>query len=334
MPSSQFARCRLASLTLVLAACQSELPVGVPVEAAFAKPGGPAADPTVTSTDPVAAPQDTTLDVRVLGTGYDRGSKVELLLAGQPVTTIRTNSTRYVSANELVANITVEPEALVASYDVAVTASTGRKGIGTEMFAIKPKGSSTDLDSRATWTFQATLSDAVTAARLYDDGQGTYVGGSCGVAAKIFNTATASNSGDAVLDPDMDPAMGCGPRSLRAEFVAGSPVTFPARTNAHQVWQMAPGAVRHGVTMAMTQAGGPCAKGVILRYDPAQPGTDGVRITRLPDQGLARAWEVETEGAHMVGCYKWSKGSYVYVSAHYLPFRVVIVEVPAPPTGW
>ena len=97
---------------------------------------------------------------------------------------------------------------------------------------------------------------------------------------------------------------------------------------------MAPGAVRPGVTMAMTQAGGPCAKGVILRYDPAQPGTDGVRITRLPDQGLARAWEVETEGAHMVGCYKWSKGSYVYVSAHYLPFRVVIVEVPAPAGGW
>ena len=191
-----------------------------------------------------------------------------------------------------------------------------------------------DLDSRATWTFHATLSDGVTAARLYDDGLGTYVGGSCGVNAKIFNTTSFSNSGDAVFDPDMDrDNTGCGPRALRAEFIAGSPVTLTPHTNARQVWQMPSGAIRTGVIMGFSAPGAtPCGTDARLRYDPAQTG--GVRITRLPDQGLARAWEVETEGAHMVGCYKFSKGSYVYQSAHYLPFRVVIVEVPAPVAGW
>jgi hypothetical protein len=194
-----------------------------------------------------------------------------------------------------------------------------------------------DLDSRATWTFSATLSDAVTAARLYDDGLGTYVGGSCGVNAKIFNTTSFSNSGDAVFDPDMDrDNTGCGPRALRAEFIAGSPVTLTPHTNARQVWQMLPGAIRTGVIMQFAGGGAqvPCGTDARLRYDPAQTETSGVRITRLPDQGVARAWEVETEGAHMVGCYRFSKGSYVYQSAHYLPFRAVIVEVPAPPAGW
>src|SRR3712207_4311295 len=63
--------------------------------------------PVVTSTVPTSTEQGTTLDVRVLGSGFDNGSKVTLLLNGAATGKVVTNSTRYVSGKELVANITV-----------------------------------------------------------------------------------------------------------------------------------------------------------------------------------------------------------------------------------
>lgn len=108
-----------------------------PESAAFGK--APAA-PNVTAASPNSAPQDTTLDVQVLGSGFDRGSKAEWALAGvvDPAK-VRTNSTAYVSSTELRANITISLDALVASYDVIVTTSTGKKGVGTEMFVVRSK---------------------------------------------------------------------------------------------------------------------------------------------------------------------------------------------------
>jgi uncharacterized membrane protein len=75
--------------------------------------------------------------VHVLGTGFDRGSKSDFALHGVVGTTIRTNRTSYVSAKELVANVTVSADAVEALYDVIVTTSTGKKGIGTELFAVE-----------------------------------------------------------------------------------------------------------------------------------------------------------------------------------------------------
>jgi len=61
---------------------------------------------------------------------------VDFLLGGSIDSKIRTNSTRYVSATELVANITIDATAVVDYRDVAVTTLAGKKGIGTEAFAI------------------------------------------------------------------------------------------------------------------------------------------------------------------------------------------------------
>ncbi|MFN0181180.1 MAG: hypothetical protein ACKVZ0_20430 [Gemmatimonadales bacterium] len=94
------------------------------------------ADPTVTATDPSAAPRDTTLDVRVLGTGFDNGSVAEFLLAGAVDPKVHTNSTRFVSSKELVASVTIDATAAVAFRDVAVTTTRGKKGIGTEKFLV------------------------------------------------------------------------------------------------------------------------------------------------------------------------------------------------------
>ncbi len=49
---------------------------------------------------------------------------------------VRTNRTTYRSAKELVANITIAVDAVPDRYDIIVTTSKGKKGIGTERFAV------------------------------------------------------------------------------------------------------------------------------------------------------------------------------------------------------
>jgi hypothetical protein len=90
----------------------------------------------MTKTDPVAAPRDTTLDAKVFGSGFDRGSAVAFALDGIPSEEFVTNSTRFVSSSQLLSNVTIAADAVEDPYDVIVTTSHGKKGIGTEIFAI------------------------------------------------------------------------------------------------------------------------------------------------------------------------------------------------------
>ncbi len=120
----------VAQLTLV--SCSDRAPTLPSISAAKAAGG----DPTVTATDPPGAPQDTTLDVHVFGTNFDRGSRADLALGGVVGPKVKTNSTRFVNSTELIANITISPTADTGKYDVIVTTSRGKKGIGTELFAI------------------------------------------------------------------------------------------------------------------------------------------------------------------------------------------------------
>jgi uncharacterized membrane protein len=101
---------------------------------ASAKSGG--TNPTVTSVDPAEAPQSTTLVVRVLGSNYDQGSTVEFARAGVVDPSLHVNSTTYLSNTELLANVSIAADAAPVSYDVVVTSSRGKKGIGTERFAV------------------------------------------------------------------------------------------------------------------------------------------------------------------------------------------------------
>jgi hypothetical protein len=86
--------------------------------------------------DPDSVVQDTTLDIHVKGSGFDRGSRAEFLLSGQLDPRVRTNSTKFLKSTELVANVTVARDALPTLYDVRVTTSGGKKGIGTELLAV------------------------------------------------------------------------------------------------------------------------------------------------------------------------------------------------------
>jgi dipeptidyl aminopeptidase/acylaminoacyl peptidase len=106
------------------------------IEAAASGNGGGV---TVTSANPNNAPQGVTLDVHVFGSGYDRGSKAQWARSGVLSPNVTTNSTQFVSPSELLANITIASIADTGLYDVLVTTSKGKKGIGSELFTVGKK---------------------------------------------------------------------------------------------------------------------------------------------------------------------------------------------------
>ena len=101
--------------------------------------GGAVKGPTVRETDPSVAPRGITLDVRVVGSGYDQGTAAVWALQGDTAfatTKVRTNSTTFLSSSELRANITIESDASLALYDVVVVTKGGKRGIGVERFEV------------------------------------------------------------------------------------------------------------------------------------------------------------------------------------------------------
>ena len=143
--SGSFQQCRLLILALLaFSACTDSTSTSAPLAPGLgvsARGGG--SGPTVKSTAPDTATIDSTLDVHVFGSGFDVGSSAQWALNGVPTGKIVTHSTLFVSSTELVANITIAPDAPLASYDVIVTTSSGKGGIGTELFVVTAKA--TDL---------------------------------------------------------------------------------------------------------------------------------------------------------------------------------------------
>ena len=133
-------RIRQGTLTLVvlgaLAACAEPTSIERDVSPSFARGGSTAGTPSVTSTIPSSALRGTTLDVRVLGSGFAAGSQARWAIDGLPSDKVVVNSTRYVSSGEVVANVTVASDADLTLYDVIVAAVGGKPGIGTEVFLV------------------------------------------------------------------------------------------------------------------------------------------------------------------------------------------------------
>ena len=104
------------------------------VDPSFAKS---VAGPTVSAATPASAHQGAvTVDVTISGSGFDAGSRAIWQLNGVPASKITVNSTRFNSSTSLTANITVAADAAATTYDIAVVTSTGKKGIGAEMFTV------------------------------------------------------------------------------------------------------------------------------------------------------------------------------------------------------
>lgn len=198
------------ALVLPLAACQedrTDSPVSLEVrEAKGGVKGKPSGDEvSVESTDPDSALQGEMLEVRVLGDGFDDGSTVSFEIDGVTVDDITVQETRFVSEQELAADIAVREDATVTTYDVAVQAARGKKGIGLELFDVKPgfgpfpEDDPSD-DSAAIVKFRDDPDDHIRSdAEVRTDSKYTgpeYANGVCGVFADL------GAFGDARLDAD------------------------------------------------------------------------------------------------------------------------------------
>jgi hypothetical protein len=121
----------------------------------------------VNAADPSRGALGTTLDVRVLGQNFTSGAKVTFLLNGSATAFIKTNSTRFVNATELVANITIDEAASLDLYDIQVLA--GKKpGVGIELFEVVGA------------TALLPVNPGTGAAGLFEDGLGLYDRGGLG----------------------------------------------------------------------------------------------------------------------------------------------------------
>jgi len=101
-----------------------------------------AQDVVVSKASPSNAPQGSVnLNVRVIGNGFKKGAVAKWLVTGSETDLggVTVNSTTYVSATDLIANITVAAGAQTdKSFDIKVTLSSGRTGKGIELFNVIP----------------------------------------------------------------------------------------------------------------------------------------------------------------------------------------------------
>jgi hypothetical protein len=92
----------------------------------------------VNSTNPNTASQGTTnLNVTVSGSGFKKGAKAQWFVSG---TTnpggVTINSTTFNSSSQLTANITISTTAVTSGFDVVVTNTDGRTGVGRDAFTV------------------------------------------------------------------------------------------------------------------------------------------------------------------------------------------------------
>lgn len=289
---------------IAVAACRDQAaPTSLGISTAVSSGGV-----TVTATEPDTATQDTTLDVVVKGSGFDRGSSAQWAIGGVPSTKIRTNSTRFVTSKQLVANITIALDAEAVTYDVLVTTAGGKKGIGTELFTVRPKGPPPDGPQAI---FEYTADDGALKIRsdhraeyLSADGlRFIYEAGVCGVTGQFYVTG----SGDATMSPAGATIPGnkrnaCGAlRSITVIFdqpADGGPLTRdPIATgnffnNMKGLWFAPIGVEIEG------QAGFNVSRCNIVRFKPEPdinpnyyPGSDKVLVLRIDE----RTWRVRTK---------------------------------------
>jgi len=162
---------------LAVVACQPDSPTGtLPFgEVGLAKGapgGGGSGGPRVTATEPDSAAQDTTIDVIVSGSGFTEGAKATWALAGD-TTLVHVQSTTVLGPDRIRARIQVPATAPLASYDVEVTLSNGKKGVGAEMFKVVTRGPA------PSFPVDFTITDA--GLSLQSDGKGVYRHDLCGV---------------------------------------------------------------------------------------------------------------------------------------------------------
>lgn len=313
-------------------------------------------DMSVSSATPDSAVQDTTVDVVINGSGFVSGAQANWALAGvQDSSQVRTNSTRYVSSRQLVANITITAAATAAKWDIVVTASGKKGGIGTEMFAVKVRGN-VDTYPKANVVWEDSVNVApqgapeqwepalITGDYRARDGSpvttkksGEYQEAFCGSSGLLRVKGMADT--DYALNFEVDwgytTAMDipCGGKRYYQFFFSGrsaaplryGPQHYALKLGTLEVGQSLLEEVHFGIQQSN------CAP---LRYDSTYPPSQNARVTRLTDtlttDGPKRRWRVESQGSHIAMCTLNTNRGVKTVASYYMPFAYTITEVTAP----
>ena len=97
------------------------------------------ADIVITAVDPDTATIDTTITVRITGTGFTDGSTATWIVDTTAATQIRTVTTTWKSETQLEALIVISPDAELRSYSIRIRGKKGKQGIAVEKFRIVAK---------------------------------------------------------------------------------------------------------------------------------------------------------------------------------------------------
>jgi len=313
-------------------------------------------DMSVSSATPDSATQDTTLDVVINGSGFVSGTQANWSLAGvQDPMQVKTNSTRYVSSRQLIANITVSASAMAAKWDIVVTAAGKKGGIGTEAFTVKVRGN-VDTYPKANVVWEDSVNVApqeapaqwepalITGDYRSLDGSpitnrksGEFQEAFCGSAGLLRVKGMADT--DYALNFEVDwgytSAMDipCGGRRYYQFFFSGrgaAPLRYGPQHYALKLGTLAVGqSMLEEVHFGIQQTN--CAP---LRFDAAYPPSQNARVTRLADSiatdGPRRRWRVESQGNHIAACTLSTPKGFKLVATYYMPFAYTITEVTAP----
>ena len=93
----------------------------------------------ISTIDPDTATIDTTITVRITGSGFTDGSSASWLVDTTETPDIRTVSTTVRSPGEIEAVIAISPEAELRSYSVRIRGKKGKQGIAVERFRVVAK---------------------------------------------------------------------------------------------------------------------------------------------------------------------------------------------------
>jgi hypothetical protein len=183
---------------------------------AFCPLGAAYAQVKVTAATPSSTVQGTvSLDVIVSGSGFDSTSTTQFFVTGTTNPggiTVRTTTFR--NSKEVVATIDVADLAVIASFDIQVTLSSGRKGKGTTLFAVQAKKVpppdpcvSPNLVTEATFPSFMFGQTIELSGNVY--GTGIFLADAAGKCTRMIGTwnSAASRIGDFRYDANRDQAM-------------------------------------------------------------------------------------------------------------------------------
>lgn len=139
LPGATATAALLSALALGCSETSPTAPATPGMSAAKGGTGGTTTSVTVNAANPSYGDQGAVgLNVQITGSGFDGSAQAQWILSGDtlPSPKIKVNKTTFVSSTQVVANIDIDPNATIDLYNIAVVLSTGKKGIGNELFAV------------------------------------------------------------------------------------------------------------------------------------------------------------------------------------------------------